>query len=138
MKTKKCYICKSNNPDEWYSLWYDGEQREICSLACRSDIQDMCELNPEKTYSKYCHKCADKLWIIYDFHGTCPACGRTKNSPRYIFYDNLSESYNWRSGFNSAGIFFLCDPGSYFSDVYIQKKHFKAADKVLIVERSKA
>lgn len=51
----KCYICDARNnaiPSDWYSMWYDGKQRNICSIKYRQDILDLCEAHPEKTYSQ--------------------------------------------------------------------------------------
>jgi len=49
---KKCYICNKGGGIEWYSLWWDGKQREICSMACRATLEDLGRKNPEKTYSQ--------------------------------------------------------------------------------------
>ena len=48
-----CYVCGEPKTCEWHSLWYDGQMRRICSLSCRSTIEDWCDANPEKTYSHF-------------------------------------------------------------------------------------
>ena len=48
---ENCYMCDEKKTVEWLSLWYDGKQREICSLECRSKLEELSKVNPKKTYS---------------------------------------------------------------------------------------
>ena len=56
MNNKKCFMCGSSKVKKWYSLWYDGKNREICSLKCRAEVEDLLIKNPEKSYSNSIHK----------------------------------------------------------------------------------